>query len=268
MKYQNKKKQSLPEFLRLNHFILPSFFELLIYLKESNLLDQVFIRFRTFGWDAEHLTEEFNLFSQGKHPYFPGFTLETSSGDHFSFLSKDQFGIVCRNLFHNFILLGTCKDLPNIENIECKDTLMKSILSHYSLNESDPKFITSERDMYNYLSGSNPCLRSIFIRDHYDFWENNGRKSDHGKFHPVDYNDSSTLLNVFFDDYLANRETNKIINVFDLDKEGNMDYSKCLEMNYLVPVDTFNAIMDKNYFKGIVSKLIQSKRFGCLKSTN
>jgi hypothetical protein len=51
------------------YHILPSFFKLVSYLHQ---LDVDFrIIFRTFGIDVEKVSEEFNIYCEGKHPLFP-----------------------------------------------------------------------------------------------------------------------------------------------------------------------------------------------------
>ena len=50
------------------YHILPSFFHLLLTLKQRNLNFRII--FRTFGTDTHVVVEEYNLFCRGEHPHF------------------------------------------------------------------------------------------------------------------------------------------------------------------------------------------------------
>lgn len=51
------------------YHILPSFFKLISYLHHLNVDFRII--FRTFGIDVEKVSEEFNIYCEGRHPLFP-----------------------------------------------------------------------------------------------------------------------------------------------------------------------------------------------------
>lgn len=58
--------------------ILPSFFELLLYLQRQQR--HFTIVFRTFGSDLADVADELNLFCTGQHPLYPGVRMDGSDG--------------------------------------------------------------------------------------------------------------------------------------------------------------------------------------------
>jgi hypothetical protein len=74
-----KNKDNNFNFLSESTFYLcPSFFNLIIKLDELN--SHFSIVFRTFGIDIPKITEEYNVFCEGKHPLFPCRVMDGSDG--------------------------------------------------------------------------------------------------------------------------------------------------------------------------------------------
>ena len=61
---------NMRQILKSGHYhILPSFFKLVSYLHQLQVDFRII--FRTFGIDVEKVSEEFNIYCDGKHPLFP-----------------------------------------------------------------------------------------------------------------------------------------------------------------------------------------------------
>lgn len=58
----------------LSYYVIPSFFQCLLALKEAEA--DFGVVFRTFGSDIEGVSREYNAFCEGEHPLFPGVKMD------------------------------------------------------------------------------------------------------------------------------------------------------------------------------------------------
>lgn len=57
-----------------SYYVLPSFFDCLLALKEAEA--DFSVVFRTFGEDIAAVSREYNAFCEGRHPLFPGVKMD------------------------------------------------------------------------------------------------------------------------------------------------------------------------------------------------
>ena len=96
------------------HFLLPSFFKLILFLKKNKR--EFAIVFHSFDQDLPNVCREFNLFCQGTHPCFngknglPTSKFDNSKGNRFMELNNLNTGYLMRrsdNQDGSHLVLGT-----------------------------------------------------------------------------------------------------------------------------------------------------------------
>lgn len=88
--------------------ILPSFFELMLFLKRDKRSFMLF--FRTFGEDLADVADELNEFCEGRHPQFPGIRMDGSDGEpdyRLSMSSTRKCGTFHRDENCTSLVMGT-----------------------------------------------------------------------------------------------------------------------------------------------------------------
>eukprot|EP00981_Chlorochromonas_danica_P005804 scaffold1190_cov187-Ochromonas_danica.AAC.36 len=274
------------------YHILPSFFHLINYLVElqqqqhdndnnnnntndNNRLDFRII-FRTFGIDIIEIAKEFNMFCEGKHPFFqPKYPLDGSQPDRYprdlrlhlplghAVLRRTGQGPMDIHLAHldsSGSLVTVTSGYQAIHEIIMKDWLQLDSSSTEGNEDEDRK----EKSRY-----------TIAIRDDYQWWDKNGESDTSGKLffvnseevetmhHAVKTNHKMPLLKkdhqervieLFFDDNIE-RHRAHIVDVRDSATFNPVPFA-LTSSTVLHKVEPYLSITDPEYFIKIVRDVL------------
>ncbi|CAM9776369.1 unnamed protein product [Ectocarpus fasciculatus] len=221
-------------------YILPSFFRCLLALKAAGA--DYGVVFRTFGDDIAEVSREYNAFCEGKHPLFPGATMDGSDGrgDYRVHLADRAGGNRGHNTVGAFfrdeeglaLVMGTLdnpQDRHQLRSIESKghpvyrsvadthDAICERVLGTPLPPVSSMAPTTAAAaaaptpscgEPTNRIAASGERTnhgRCLALRDFYPFWRKNLESADAGKVLPVDLSDSPKVWPVMFDDNIGHR---------------------------------------------------------------
>lgn len=176
-------------------FLLPSFFETLVRLREQGR--SFTLVFRTFGEDIEEIAHELNIFCAGKHPLFPGVRFDGSPDASGVDLRLDihqgfQIGAAFRSDTETSIILGSTKQLSRAQQSKKKEgaaSFARSLDVETRLVEGPSaigKFFRSRTGAFA-------------IRDDWPWWRQHGEVATAGKIFVIDPSDAG-CHQIFFDD--------------------------------------------------------------------
>eukprot|EP00761_Pharyngomonas_kirbyi_P013535 gb/GECH01013564.1/.p1 GENE.gb/GECH01013564.1/~~gb/GECH01013564.1/.p1 ORF type:complete len:416 (+),score=76.97 gb/GECH01013564.1/:1-1248(+) len=240
------------------YFIIPSFFDTIIYLHENGFHFKIV--FRTFGIDLPNVIQEFNEFCTGEHPDYPHIRFDGSNGSpDFRIQSATAVGAFYRNDGTNILAVGTMQQ-PELSQGErfyldednsfrvCRSET--EISSPYSECGTDICLINNILDIHQYiLHSSNQVLA---LRDYYPWWNASGEAAQQGKIHVIDVDDDHTI-SLFFDDNIKNQGSKNIVDIRNVD--GNRLSVSDFYDSALFRVVTCDAILNRNYFIDIIKRV-------------
>lgn len=236
-------------------FIVPAFFELMLYLKRTNR--SFCVVFRTFGKDLVEVATEFNAFCEGRHPLFPGASFDGRDGcaDYrVDFEDPTAFGTFFRSgndSVGDILVYGTLEQPRLQDGIDFYDDKEKfpnvRIVrgSPYTLHQ-DLRTLTRKR-------------RTLALRDFFPYWRSQGMGADPaklngGKLLVIDPRPSNTCHDIFFDDNIV-PTASRIVDV----RHARLIH-KVLSVDYLFPCHIVRAepleiVTDPQYFVRHVERL-------------
>eukprot|EP00123_Amoebidium_parasiticum_P020601 comp5338_c0_seq1/m.1323 comp5338_c0_seq1/g.1323 ORF comp5338_c0_seq1/g.1323 comp5338_c0_seq1/m.1323 type:complete len:465 (-) comp5338_c0_seq1:145-1539(-) len=210
------------------HYVLPSFFRLLLHLVDRAVPFRLV--FRTFGDDLKSVIAELNRFCTGEHPDYPGVSLPQLKVD-----PDGSVGSLFRSKEATCLVMGTTEKPPSLAHgMEFYHTHGLPIHVGYGA-------------IYEELCrlwGHTQCMG---LTDYYEWWAANNEHGYAGKLFLVNPEDTN-YRQVFFDD---NIETDgglrNIVDVRNPRTEEPLPLATSLE-HYLVRVEPFEAIPNPDYF--------------------
>jgi len=232
----------LPEVLQSgSHFILPSFFRLLIHLQETGR--EFHLVFRTFGEDIPKIAGEFNAFCEGAHPLYPGVAMDGSAaGPDRRLLLPLHSGCFYR-------------DGPGSEGV------------HLTLVNPTHQVLELHHGLQNVSRVIQERARTstLALRDHYPWWRAQGESDQSGKVLVVGQGPtpasptppsppaagSEAWRTVFFDDNVERRRAH-IVDVRD--QNGDPVPFELSRDRYIVKVEPYDAVLDHEYFINLLKK--------------
>jgi len=260
------KKLALPEneavgeFLqgRKERHIVPSFFQLLLFLQEEDL--DFTIVFRTFGSDMADVAAELNLFATGQHPSYPGVTMDGSDGrvDIRLLEENGSFGAFYRDKLNaegTFLGLGLPLDVisqktTSFADIEAATQPVCSPKPQGNLSDdSQPsgRLLSGFQEVFSGLQAcvNQPGCHAMALRDYYPFWKHHNERSHAGKLLLLEPHDSS-CVHLFLDDNIG-YDIAHIVDARDVVSGAPVDFERVNGYN-LIKVEALNAILDTKYF--------------------
>lgn len=232
--------------------IIPSFFQLLLFMKKSQR--SFTLCFRTFGEDVQRVLDELNAFCEGRHPSFPEVRMDGSDGEadyRFHTSNTDQYGTFHRDDHCTSLVLGTWEQPGEGRYREVTDRSLA--------------FYASLRPEIRTISGIGPvrdfmheCLSrpgTVALRDHFLFWKSKGFSSAGGKVFFVQRpNILSTNHHVFFDDNIRFCDAHIVQPLDYHDLETSIWVSSVLH-SHLCKAVPWESIPDHDYFVKQVQRL-------------
>ena len=183
------------------------------------------IVFRTYGHDITEVLKEWNSICDGEHPDFPNLK------------DKSKKIIMCGSMYRtkdmDYLGISSHSKTPNVD-----DLTLDEFKSMFGL-----KNIICESK--NILTEINRIKGSIFIKDHYTYWDQQNRKASGGK--PLYHDDSYHQF--FFDDNI--RECNSS------DGKGIVNMTPTRYMRYLINVDVISTLRSAKAFANSVESHIR-----------
>eukprot|EP00040_Diaphanoeca_grandis_P033491 m.205370 g.205370 ORF g.205370 m.205370 type:complete len:394 (+) comp32913_c0_seq1:221-1402(+) len=234
---QRARDASIEKLSHGRFFILPSFFTLILDLEQKKR--DFAIVFRTFGTDIPEITEEWNLFCEGKHPVFPGVRLDGSG-------SRPD-----RRLYPPF---NTGSWMRYSDPNGLHDGVALSAVSSESLLVTTCKGRVAAHNM---IADKLRCRdgtwgASLALKDDFGFWNESGESDTSGKLLLVENLNTFTgpknefEHEIFFDDNIE-RDRMHIVDVRDRETGLSKRYIDAINVNAVRAVPT-QAIVDRNYF--------------------
>lgn len=216
------------------HFLLPSFFELVLSLERAGR--DFSIVFRTFGVDLPEVAAEWNSFCTGQHPCYPGVHLDGTSSSG-----------IDRTL-----------RLPQSSGAWYR----------YGDGASDPadkitlSLVDSKSGLVVLKEGAAACAKAIDaklqdvgsatlgLRDHYPYWAAQNESDVAGKLLLVDTSARASCHHLFFDDNIE-RERPHIVDCRDRYTGKSLPWT-LTNGRWLVKAEPLHSIVDRQYFVRMV----------------
>jgi len=216
-----------------------SFFNLIQHLVETNR--EFYLIFRTFGHDIEKIANLWNMFCDGKHPYYPNILLNESSTRNLKLKIPESYGVFYRHgpLTNDIHLIPhTIEAAPKKEG-----------LSFYSPQQLESK-ITTFKEIHHYIHQAVKKHQTLALRDYYEWWAENNEHYTTGKLFLVD-NKNKEYHHLFFDDNICidefEKDNNLIVDARDAETEQSVPPQTILNIN-LVKAEPFEIIRNRNWF--------------------
>jgi len=246
------------------HFLLPSFLQLLIHLQSTKLINTVRIVYRTFGTDLIEVQKELNIMAIGKHPMYPNTILDprlTIRTPFSTFLRRGPLSSDC------YLIKGTHTDRP--KDMNANDESIRTFYSTIPNVTVVQGFEAIFNEMSNMIQQKEPVRTSIGIRDHWNYWSANGESDDSGKpllINDVNDNGSSSSSkssdqnddedrNVFIDDHVE-KDHAHIIDVRNISNGSCVAFQDAIG-KYMLRAHPYDAILNENYFIDLVRSIVE-----------
>lgn len=225
------------------HFILPSFFNLILHLEREKRSFSIILR--TFGQDIHQIAKEFNGFCQGKHPMYPTTLLDgTKPGSIDRRIHLPHgLGTFYRSNKETSLIVGT------LNQPDCHEEGLK----FYS-NDESIQVVSGFQSIHTCLQAICTDYPSFAIRDDYYHWWKHDEAAEAGKLFLLDRNNPNALQ-LFFDDNILPHDPH-IVDTRDIET-GNIIPFEQTKDRHLIRVEPYEAICNTNYF---IDKLIQAER--------
>jgi hypothetical protein len=224
--------------------LIPSFFHLLLYLKEAGR--SFCLCFRTFGVDLLDVAQELNMFCEGQHPLFPGVVMDGSDGQPDYRLPYDdsrRFGTFFRDRENGDIALvmGTVEQ-PG-EGQYRKEAASLDFYKRFP----DATVICGSEAVQKFLWDTSMVSGTLGIRDYFQYWKANGMTAQGGK--PLFYAPyrSTKVHQIFFDDNIRYGDA-YIVNAIDVREPHRFQWVTPLLETHLCRAEPLESIKDTKYF--------------------
>ena len=178
----------------------------------------------------KQITQAKNVLNDLSYPIFPSFlsllqVLEEKKVDY-SIIFR-SFGNDAPLVFESLLEHAWIDQLPRM-----------FVMKQHVLTEGENSWKTAA-EMEKELTKE----RFSFVQDDYLYWNNHKRVGEYGKIFPIS---TPTLFSIFFDDHIA--KPNSTQNVIQVLSDKNISFEKLFREKKAIPVDTFEAITNENYF--------------------
>lgn len=232
--------------------LIPSFLRLLLYLKQAGR--SFCLCFRTFGVDLHDVAEELNKFCEGRHPLFPGVTMDGTDGMPDYRLPTSDIRHIGTFYFDEdqlCLVLGTV-DQPGEGRF--KNEIPS--LGFYKEGFPDKKLqiICGTQAVRKWMWENTQKCGSLGIRDYFQYWKRKKMKSEGGKpffFHPTR---TVGVHQMFFDDNILYHDAH-IVHAVDMRFPEKHQFISALLQTHLCRAEPLEAIRDPAYFIKQVARL-------------
>lgn len=230
--------------------IVPSFFDMLVYLKRQQR--SFTLCFRTFGEDLATIADEFNRFCEGRHPLYPDVRMDGSDQQpdyRFYVSDPDACGTFHRTDDCTSLIMGTVEQAGEGR---FKDSTDKS-LKFYEYFK-DVTVISGMFEVQQYLKRRYQTCGTLGIRDYFQFWKKHDMQTEGGKPFFYDARALNRRHELFFDDNIC-YSNSQIVQPIDLPVRGQHPWPIPLLQTHLVRVEPWDAIYDRKYFLTNLARL-------------
>lgn len=99
----------------------------------------------------------------------------------------------------------------------------------------------------------------IAIQDNWEEWNNQHENKEYAKRFPIDLEDRETL-SLFFDDNIKEKKDSveNIVTPVNIKTGELLDISQLIEQKHIFRVNTFQAILDDNYFIDLINQSLEA----------
>lgn len=218
---------------------------MMINLKKSK--KEFCIVFRTYFNDIDTIIREYNKFCQGEHPCYNG--KNNTPIARFDGSKGTRNYIINESHYCKFYRYDKAMEKAYLVSGKVKEKIDKSknIEEEYE-KEIDDETVKIEKGGQEAYEKMNILLSdrcTLAIRDDFDFYLQNNRKSDAGKLLVIDQAEYNTQ-HIFFDDKISEDEK-CIVDVKDLIEGTSVPIKKSIN-KYLYKVDIIDVLKDPDYF--------------------
>lgn len=232
--------------------IIPSFFQLLLFLKHSKR--SFTLCFRTFGEDLQRVLDELNSFCEGRHPSFPEVCMDGSDGEadyRFHASNAEQYGTFHRDDDCTSLVLGTWEQPGEGRYREVTDRS----LSFYSSSRLGGRTICGIGSVCDFMEDSLSRPGTVALRDHFLFWKSKGFSSAGGKVFFVQRpSPLASVHHVFFDDNIRFCDAH-IVQLLDRNDLETSIWAGSVLHSHLCKAVPWESIPDHDYFIKHVQRL-------------
>jgi len=231
--------------------LIPAFFELLLWLKREKR--SFSLCFRTFGEDLASTLEELNSFCEGRHRQFPGVRMDGSDGcPDYRVIGMDptRCGTFHRKEDCTSLVMGTWEQPGEGRYRNATDRS----LGFYSAFP-DLKVISGLEAVHEFVHQSCSRCGTMGLRDHFQFWMEQGQTSKGGKLFFVDPSDARRNRHeMFFDDNIRYSDAFIVQVVNPLDPARSQWVTPLLR-THLCRATPWESVADRNWFVRQVQRL-------------
>lgn len=207
-----------------HHFILPSFFKLLLHLEQQRR--DYRLVFRTFGNDLLPVVEEFNLFCSGEHPCYP----------------QVPSTMLARRIA-----------LPRDSGEWYRDASGQVHLSLCSAASGVPELVTQAHGTQDCFAALQErffgphAVKTMALRDYFPHWRARGEADDSGKvlILPSSRGGDAVPQHIFFDDNIE-RDRSHIVDARDVENRP-LPFEE-MKGVHLIRAEPLLAIRNMDYF--------------------
>lgn len=246
---QLRKELTMPDGSEVR--LIPAFFELLIFLKQSGR--SFTVCFRTFGEDLDKVAKELTQFCEGRHPLFPGFVMDGSDGDadyRLTVPDPERCGTFFREKDGKMsLVMGTVEQPGEGQYKSVKDRTLGFFGRFPGVRLYEGLDVVS-----SFLSTRCASPGSFGLRDHYAHWKANGQVSEAGKVFCFDHERGSPYHNMFFDDNVDFTDF-KIVCPIYIKQPDRRFPVLALMQSHVCKAEPLLAIRDRQYFINELQRL-------------
>ena len=191
------------------------------------MIQHVRIVYRTFGQDLEEVAKELDVFSEGRHPLFPGKTLDPRLTLRRPFATFYRQG---EGPCDTYLVIGTLKrpETPTCPDIDafyanCNHDSDAAIDRQVQVVKGFPAIASAIDEMLD-----REPKTSVGVRDHWDWWHANSESDSSGKPLLLAEGHSKMKMHCFIDDHIE-RDRAHIIDVRHADSVGDrVPFAECI----------------------------------------
>jgi len=240
-----------PVFKTGQAFVLPAFYELLLWLRREGRLATTRVVLRTFGTDIADVARDLDCFCAGQHPLFPGIAkMDGSPGSDADMRLKVSAGCGCFQRHGDGTGAdagaGTHLTLTNAQGtlsvVDGFADIYDCILGKLQSGHQTREFA---------VEGGHGVLG---LQDYYPYWRKHHERAEAGKLLLVDdgalAGDAEPVHQIFFDDNVE-LERAHIVDVRDVVTGAPIPFAEANGC-YIAKADSLRAIVDRNYYIDLV----------------
>lgn len=236
-------------------FIIPSFFELLLSLRQAER--SFCLVFRTFGEDLQDIGTELNAFCEGRHPCWPGIHLDGTDPEfpydyRIKFKEQDKCGNFWRGPEGDALVLGSL-DQPNRDG-DLSLSFWDEAVKKGEARVIGPDPPNSFEALGSWLQEATSARGTLAFRDYFPHWANANRASHAGKLLLYDSSPEKFRHEIFFDDNVRYDDA-KIIDARDLNMPDKQPWINNLLHKHIVRAEPLESVRDPQYFISHLDRL-------------